>query len=183
MALGQSKGIATLASGGAFDGAATTKPCDVKKRKHNVDVISIDEFVENHGLDVGLIKLDVEGAEYDTILGAKKTILKQKPLLIIAIYHSIRDFFEIKPLIESWDVGYKFTIRNHLPSAPDTDFELLAYCEEVVQKPPKPKKVEAPKPKLAVPFAQLGNDWAHSMPILQGAAPSSVSILERDGNF
>jgi FkbM family methyltransferase len=127
MALGSSKGKLTLFSRGEFDGAATTVPRDYKTKAHEVDVISIDEFVEERLLNVGLIKLDVEGAEYDTILGAKETIMKQKPILIISIYHSVKDFFEIKPLLESWGVGYKFYIRHHVLSAPDTEFALMAY--------------------------------------------------------
>ncbi len=128
MALGKSKGTFMLYSHGAFDAGATTSPHGQgRKTAHEVNIISIDEFVETHSLDVGLIKLDVEGAEYDTILGAKETIIRQKPLLIISIYHTFKDFFEIKPLIESWGIDYKFEIRYHLPAMPDTDFMLLAY--------------------------------------------------------
>jgi len=82
-------------------------------------MISIDEFVEERALNVGLIKLDVEGAEYEVVLGVKETIMKQKPILVISLYHTFKDFFEIKPLIESWGLGYKFEIRHHRPSAPD----------------------------------------------------------------
>lgn len=35
-------------------------------------------------------------------------IFKQKPILIISIYHNYSDFFKIKPLIESWNLGYRF---------------------------------------------------------------------------
>ena len=128
LALGRSKGLLTLYSNGnKLDGGATVLPNNYCIKSHNVEVISIDEFVENHVLDVGLIKLDIEGAEYETILGAKKTILKYKPLLIISIYHSCRDFFEIKPLIESWEVGYKFEIRHHSPPNLDSELALMAY--------------------------------------------------------
>jgi len=125
-ALGKSKGTLTLHSDGELDGGATTLPT-LKAKKYEVNVISIDEFVQKHALEIGLIKLDVEGAEYDTILGAKETIMRQKPLLLISIYHTFKDFFEIKPLIESWDVGYKFEIRDHHPSRPDPDFMLMGY--------------------------------------------------------
>jgi len=130
LALGKSKGTLTFHSNGEADGGATTTSSHTSRMKTNtyqVDMISIDEFAGARALDVGLIKLDVEGVEYDTILGAKDTIIKQKPLLLISIYHKFRDFFEIKPLIESWDVGYKFEIRHHHPSAPDWEFVLMAY--------------------------------------------------------
>jgi len=130
LALGKSRGTLTFHSNGEADGGATTTSSYTSRKKMNtyqVDMISIDEFAEERALDVGLIKLDVEGVEYDTILGAKETIIKQKPLLIISIYHKFKDFFEIKPLIESWGVGYKFEIRHHHPSAPDWEFVLMAW--------------------------------------------------------
>jgi len=129
LALGKSKGTLTLCSRGKLDAGATVSQIESHAsatKTYEIGVISIDEFEQERALDVGLIKLDVEGAEYDTILGAKETITKQKPLLIISIYHTFKDFFEIKPLIESWELGYKFAIRQHVPD-PDADFMLIAY--------------------------------------------------------
>jgi len=128
LALGKSKGTATFQSSGTLDGSARVVSAeDQNVKTYEVGVISIDEFAEEHALDVGLKKLDVEGAEYDTILGAKETIIKQKPLLLISLYHTPKDFFEIKPLIESWDIGYKFEIRHHVPAFPTSEFALQAY--------------------------------------------------------
>jgi FkbM family methyltransferase len=128
MALGRSKGTFTLHSNGEFDAGATSLTADWGNT-YEVDVISIDEFAAQHSLDVGLIKLDIEGAEYDTILGAQETIIRQKPLLLISIYHTFRDFFEIKPLIESWGLGYKFEIRHQVLNNPDGEFVLMGYVE------------------------------------------------------
>lgn len=79
-----------------------------------VDIITIDEFVENNNLSVGLIKMDIEGFEYYAVQGAIKTIKKHHPILLISIYHSGKDFFEIKPLLEKVG-GYKFMIRKLNP--------------------------------------------------------------------
>lgn len=75
-----------------------------------MDGTSVDDFVETEGISVGLIKIDVEGAEQRLLKGAKRTIQSQKPDLIISIYHSIEDFFYIKKQIEEMDVGYRFKI-------------------------------------------------------------------------
>ena len=77
-----------------------------------VDVITLDEFVEEHNLDVGLIKTDVEGAEQMLLKGAMKTIRRQRPTLLISIYHNASDFFGIKPKLEKLNVGYKFKIHR-----------------------------------------------------------------------
>lgn len=81
-----------------------------KEEKVEVPCISIDDFVDKNNLEVGLIKADVEGAEKKLIEGARNTIAKQHPTLIISIYHSIDDFFTVKPLIESIYNGYNMRI-------------------------------------------------------------------------
>ena len=54
--------------------------------------------------------MDIEGAERCAIQGAVNTIRTQMPILIISIYHSIEDFFEIKPMIEKITDKYVFHI-------------------------------------------------------------------------
>ena len=78
--------------------------------KLTVPMITLDDYVRQHNLDIGLIKTDLEGAERLFLKGAEKTIKTQRPTLLISIYHTPEDFFEIKPLIESWNLGYKFRI-------------------------------------------------------------------------
>jgi FkbM family methyltransferase len=59
------------------------------------------------------IKMDVEGAEYEALLGARKMIQNYKPDLAISVYHSIIDFCRIPLLIDGWNLGYKFYLRCH----------------------------------------------------------------------
>jgi len=92
-----------------------------------VETTTIDKCVSANNLEIGLIKLDVEGAEYEAILGAKETILKHKPVLLISVYHSLKDFLEIKPLIEEWTTDYKFIIRPTFPLMLNAEFMLIAY--------------------------------------------------------
>jgi FkbM family methyltransferase len=77
-----------------------------------MNVTTIDEFSAEHDLDVALIKLDIEGNELATIRGAINTIKKCRPILLIALYHTPQDFFEIKPIIEHLNPDYKFMIRK-----------------------------------------------------------------------
>lgn len=96
----------------------------------NISTISIDEYVSEKNLDVALIKLDVEGNELETIMGAINTIKDQKPILSISIYHLPKDFFEIKPLIESLNIGYKFIIRKLVYHDLMTEVTLLGYVDD-----------------------------------------------------
>lgn len=95
-------------------------------QKETVEITTLDDFVENNNIKVGLIKVDIEGAEQEFLKGAINTIKKQKPVLLISIYHNFDDFFNIKPLIESWDLGYKFKIMKPTNGQVFTETILLA---------------------------------------------------------
>lgn len=90
-------------------------------------VTKIDDYVKEHNLQVGLIKVDIEGAEQDFLKGAMQTIKEQKPTMLISIYHNVGDFLDIKPMIESWNLGYKFSIFK--PTIESVLGETLLICE------------------------------------------------------
>lgn len=92
----------------------------------SVDVTSIDEEFKGN-TNIGLIQMDIEGAEVKAIKGAINTIKNNEPLLLITIYHSPEQFFELKPFIESLDLGYKFMIRN-LNFYKHTELETTLIC-------------------------------------------------------
>ena len=81
----------------------------------NVETMTIDKYVQENNINVGFIKVDVEGAEQRLLKGAIETIKTQKPVLILSIYHNPNDFFEIKPWIEKLDLGYNFKISKERP--------------------------------------------------------------------
>lgn len=130
-ALGKAAGTLRLSKNqGAVDAMASTHTDYHKADMYeDVEVVSIDDFVRENNLEVGMIKLDVEGAEPDIIQGALETIKSQKPMLIIAFYHQPDEFYELKPYLESLNLGYKFTIRRSCLSLPLTDLVLIAYQE------------------------------------------------------
>lgn len=76
-------------------------------------IVTIDSFSQNK--KIGCIKLDIEGLELETVKGAIETIKKDTPILLICLYHTPYDFFEIKPLLESLNLGYKFKVVNTEP--------------------------------------------------------------------
>lgn len=80
-----------------------------------VKEITVDKFVEENYLNVGLITVDVEGAEMDLLKGAINTIKTQKPILNISIYHSVEDFFNIIPWIANLELGYEFKVYKEQP--------------------------------------------------------------------
>jgi len=83
-----------------------------EKGGQKIDLVSIDSFVKEKNLEIGMIKMDIEGNEYEAILGAEHTIKTYRPLLIISLYHNGKDFFEIPPLLKSWNENYNFRFFN-----------------------------------------------------------------------
>lgn len=95
----------------AVDGLSSSmKPIVDGLSYQSVETTTIDQYVKTHHLNVGLVKLDVEGFEQNVLHGAIETIKSQKPILLISIYHNAHDFFEIKPWLDSLDLGYTFKI-------------------------------------------------------------------------
>ncbi|MEI0581568.1 FkbM family methyltransferase [Brachyspira pilosicoli] len=88
---------------------------DKKGIAEEIQMMTLDKFVEDNNIEVGLIKVDIEGFEQKFLKGAMRTIIKQKPALLLSIYHNYEDFMEIKNIIEDLNLGYKISIYK-LPS-------------------------------------------------------------------
>ncbi len=73
---------------------------------------SVDSILD--GKSCTIIKMDVEGAEKQAILGAKETISKYSPRLMISLYHRNEDIFELPLLIKKLNTKYKLYLRHQL---------------------------------------------------------------------
>ncbi len=84
-----------------------------------IDAISVDSLKS----DATFIKMDVEGEEIKAILGAKETISKNKPKMLISAYHRTDDFITIPKTVLEINPDYKMYLR-HFPYLPawDTNF-------------------------------------------------------------
>ena len=91
-----------------------------------VQTNTLDNYIKDKDIDIGLIKVDVEGDEQAFLAGARKAIEHFRPVLLLSIYHNADDFFDIKPLIESWRLGYKFRIHKPLDYSVSREVLLIA---------------------------------------------------------
>ena len=96
----------------SVNGQCSSAVNSVSDYSEHIKTTTLDDFVQQNNLKISLIKTDVEGFEQNLLRGAQNTICEQKPALLISMYHGCDDFFNIKPLIESWGLGYKFKIRK-----------------------------------------------------------------------
>lgn len=99
--------VAFLNNGNMF-----SKTVDVKDSSDelSVDIVRLDNYIDYHPT---LIKMDIEGAELDSLIGATQIIKTLKPKLAICIYHMPFDFYEIPKFLKSLVPEYKFKVRQH----------------------------------------------------------------------
>lgn len=93
-----------------------------------IKVNSIDNVV-NPDRRVTFIKMDVEGAEYESLIGAGKTIEKYHPRLAISIYHSDEDMIKIAEYLMREYPFYKFYVRHYTWFYADTVLYAVAEDE------------------------------------------------------
>lgn len=86
-----------------------------------VPVTTIDTEVRRRRLPcVDFIKMDVEGAELHSLIGAHESITRFRPKLAISIYHGLLDYINIPKYIDSLGLGYKFYLKHHFMNAWET---------------------------------------------------------------
>ena len=127
-ALGEKSGTATFSLGERNSCNSLVERPGYNYPDHiEVPVVTLDDYVRENNIEVGLIKVDIEGGEQLLLKGAVETIRTQHPILLISIYHSANDFFEIKPMIEK--MCGKYTFRIVKPANPAIALETILLAE------------------------------------------------------
>ena len=83
----------------------------LSERGREVAARSVDSILD--GKPCTVIKMDVEGAEREALLGSSRTIEKYKPRLMISLYHRNEDIFSLPLLIKKLNPDYKIYLRHH----------------------------------------------------------------------
>lgn len=93
---------------------------DMGKKIYNgngdeVQLIVLDDYTNENNLTVGFIKADIEGAMFEALEGMQETIIKDRPVLSLAIYHSAKEFFDTKILLDEIcnNLDYSINIDSH----------------------------------------------------------------------
>ena len=75
-----------------------------------LECVTLENIVNNEKCT--FIKMDIEGAEKQALIGAKKIIQSQRPRMAICIYHLPTDLWEIPLMLHKWVPEYKMYIRH-----------------------------------------------------------------------
>lgn len=90
----------------------------------SIEVDTVDHIL--NGEQVDYVKFDVEGAEYDALLGMRDTIKKYKPTLCVSCYHLKTDFYKLPFLIKELCPDYKLYLRQYLLRYTSTELYAVA---------------------------------------------------------
>lgn len=96
-----------------------------KSIKKQVQITTIDSECKDK--KTGLIKMDIEGAEYSAIVGGLETIRRDQPVILISAYHTGKDFFEILPILKGAVPSYLFRFIDLEITSPITEKIIIAY--------------------------------------------------------
>lgn len=91
-----------------------------------IEADALDQILSEQ--DISFIKMDIEGAEREALLGSANILTRCKPTLAISVYHLRDDIFRILLLIDELCPGYRFYLR--LFSQNFTETVLLAVHSE-----------------------------------------------------
>lgn len=88
-----------------------------------IQCVALDDAIPTFAPN--LIKMDIEGAEYDALLGARQLISAHTPGIAASLYHRPEHLWQLPMLVETIAPGkYNFHIRSHAMN----DFELVLYA-------------------------------------------------------
>jgi len=89
----------------------------------NVSAYALDNVVSKED-KITFVKLDVEGAELEALVGMKKIIDQFKPKLAVSLYHKPFDFVDLAKYINEHTPEYKLYFRHYTVMSYDT----VMYC-------------------------------------------------------
>lgn len=103
----------TWSGQGEVSFASTADGCaHIGDGKSVIKTAAIDEVVEA-GDRITFIKMDVEGAELESLKGARSVIKRDRPRLAICIYHKPEDMVTLPLYIKTLVPEYKFYLRSY----------------------------------------------------------------------
>jgi FkbM family methyltransferase len=108
LAAGAARGRAYIETTGTASSALTSDAADGTA---GIDLAPLDELLE--GEHPTFIKMDIEGAEPEALRGARSTIVRDRPVLAICVYHRQDHLWSIPLAMREICEDYEFVLRPH----------------------------------------------------------------------
>jgi FkbM family methyltransferase len=82
-----------------------------------VAAVALDDCIRTSS--PSFIKYDVEGAEREALLGARRLLERGDAVLAVAVYHQPDDLWSLPALIGEMNPAYRFGLRSHMEDGTD----------------------------------------------------------------
>lgn len=106
----------------SFDSTGDTGGCVRNDGSEKIYTTYVDKAIDD---DASFIKIDSEGFEKKIIIGARNSIIMNRPKLAIAAYHNCFDMWDIVEAIWKYRNDYKIYLRHYTNTCFDTDLYFL----------------------------------------------------------
>ena len=111
----------------AFETSCIISKEEAEKRNfegvEEIEVRALDDLLA--GKKITYIKMDIEGAEYEALQGARKLIMENRPRMAISVYHKFEDFVVLADLVLKMHPDYRIAFRHYGYD----DLETVMYVE------------------------------------------------------
>lgn len=88
-----------------------------------VNTIPLDDLIGMDSIPT-FVKMDIEGAELDALLGGEKVISRASPVLSVCVYHVQDHLWKIPLLVRSLSTSYRFYLRRYT----NEFWDLVCFC-------------------------------------------------------
>ena len=88
-----------------------------------IETVSLDNDILEK---IDMIKMDIEGSEYNALIGSKNHIINDNPILLISVYHNNEDLWKLPKLINEYNNNYNFYLRFYGNNIFPTEIVLFA---------------------------------------------------------
>ena len=99
----------------AFETSCIISKEEAEKRNFEgvteIETRALDDVLE--GKRITFIKMDIEGAEYEALQGARKLITENRPRMAISVYHKFEDFVTLADLVLGMHPDYRISFRHY----------------------------------------------------------------------
>ena len=94
-----------------------SRKCDLPEMKRKlqkvmVPITTIDDFCRRTGIMPDVVKIDVEGAEYDVLMGAKEVLMTKRPKLLMGVHPFWWPDGQAKTAIQDFLRGCDYQVTN-----------------------------------------------------------------------
>ena len=102
-------------SADAFETSCIISKEEAEKRNfegvEEIETVALDDVLD--GKKITFIKMDIEGAEYEALLGARELIMENHPRMAISVYHKFEDFVTLADLVLKMQPDYRIAFRHY----------------------------------------------------------------------